>query len=497
MIHRLTLNIGAGKFLLLLGLSLLFGLSGRTGASGSLELHLLSALNDQYYFIFAVLPIFLFLCAGVMEDDAPLVLVRHGTYGRYFFRKWRALAAIVTILWLGQIAVLLLSGLGLPIGGGWPGVDEGLRRDVFSLLQNYFTSPRIAVLCCAAQLLVGYWLVGLAALWLGHFCNRSLAVKLLMGLYVFSILWIKLPIMSRPPFVFLTGLNHWILLLHNLTEPWRIPLTATVTATLVSGMVWTVSRKWRWQLRFSTSSGRGLAPYYRRVLFTRKNILFLTGLIALVVGWSWLGGGTPEDSTAWFIRLFAGHGTGYFYPMGLLVLLTLEVLPLWPLGVFSTQVISERSLFLTVRLRRRKELMDAILHTALGWLLLYGVLLTIAATLPPLILDLTLDMGLIAVSVGLKLLDVALQFLLILLALCLTGQAVLGFVSVILLHFLCILPIPWLPLGLSSLARLNLPQTGGGIPIPAAAVLLAVLSAALILWLYHRGVVRLFNRKGE
>lgn len=141
--------------------------------------------------------------------------------------------------------------------------------------------------------------------------------------------------------------------------------------------------------------------------------------------------------------------------------------------------------------------MDAILHTALGWLLLYGVLLTIAATLPPLILDLTLDMGLIAVSVGLKLLDVALQFLLILLALCLTGQAVLGFVSVILLHFLCILPIPWLPLGLSSLARLNLPQTGGGIPIPAAAVLLAVLSAALILWLYHRGVVRLFNRKGE
>lgn len=497
MIRRLTLNIGAGKFLLLLGLSLLFGLSGRTGVSYSLELHLLSALNDQYYFIFAVLPIFLFLCAGVMEDDAPLVLVRHGTYGRYFFRKWRALAVVVTILWLGQMAVLLLSGLGLPMGGGWPEAVDSQWRDVFSLLQNYFTSPWIAVLCCAAQLLVGYWLIGLAALWLGHFCSRSLAVKLLMGLYVFSILWIKLPIMSRPPFVFLTGLNHWVLLLHNLTEPWRFLLTATVTAVLVGGMAWTVSRKWRGRLQFLRHNAHGLTSYYRRVLFTRKNILFLSGLVALVAGWSWLGGGMPEDSTAWLLRLFAGHGTGYFYPMGLVVLLTMEVLPLWPLGVFSTQAISERSVFLTVRLRRRKELMGAILRTALDWLLLYGVLLTLAAALPPLMLDSTLDTGLVAVSVGLKLLDVALQFLLILLALCLTGQAVVGFVSVVLLHFLCILPIPFLPLGLSSLARLNLLQMDGGISIPAAVVLLAVLCVALIFWLYHRGVVRLFNQKGE
>lgn len=481
----------------MLGLSLLFGLSGRTGVSYSLELHLLSALNDQYYFTFAVLPIFLFLCAGVMEDDAPLVLVRHGTYGRYFFHKWRALAVVVTILWLGQMVMLLLSGLGLPMSDGWPGEGTGMWRDAFSLLQEYFSSPWVAVLCCAAQLLVGYWLIGLAALWLGHFCSRSLAVKLLMGLYVFSILWIKLPIMSRPPFVFLTGLNHWVLLLHNLTEPWRFPLTATVTAVLVGGIAWTVSRKWRGRLQFLRHNAHGLTSYYQRVLFTRKNILFLFGLVALVAGWSWLGGGTPEDSAAWLIRLFAGHGTGYFYPMGLVVLLTMEVLPLWPLSMFSTQAISERSVFLTVRLRRRKELMGAILHTALGWMLLYGALLTLAATLPPLILDLPLDMGLIAVSVGLKLLDVTFQFLLILLALCLTGQAVVGFVSVVLLHFLCVLPIPWLPLGLSSLARLDLPQTSGVFSIPAAAVLLSVLCVALMIWLYIRGVVRLFNRKGE
>lgn len=102
-------------------------------------------------------------------------------------------------------------------------------------------------------------------------------------------------------------------------------------------------------------------------------------------------------------------------------------------------------------------------------------------------------MGLALSAVGLKLLDVAFQFLLILSALCATGQATAGFVAVLLLHFLCVLPIPWLPIGLSSLARLNLPQTGGTVSGAAAAVLLSALCLALILWLYRRGVQRLFN----
>lgn len=493
MTHRLFSSIGGGKFLLLWGLSLLFGLSGRAGTSGSLPLHLLSVLNDQYYFIFAVLPVFLFFCAGVMEDDAPLVVMRYQTYGRYFFHKWRVLTLISAVLWLGQMAVLLLSCLGLAVDGSWLGAAEGLWGEVFTLLQRHFSAPWLAVLCCALQLLLGYWLVSLAALWLGHFCSRSLAVKLLMTLYLFSVLWIKLPILSRPPFVFLTGLNHWVLLLHNLTEPWRMPLTAAVTAILTAGMVWSVSQKWRWQLHFSRHGGKGLTSYYRRVLFTRKNGLLLTGLILLAAAWAWLGGGTPEDGTAWLVRLLAGHGTGYFYPMGLLLLLMIEVLPLWPLGVFCTQVISERSVFLTVRLRRRKELMGAILHTSLLWMLLYGGLLTLAAVLPPLALDLPLDMSLVTAAVGLKLLDVAVQALLILSALCLTGQAAVGFVAVVLLQFLCVLPIPWLPVGLSSLARLDLPQTGGTVPVLPAAALLAALSLALILWLYKQGVKRLFN----
>lgn len=95
---------------------------------------------------------------------------------------------------------------------------------------------------------------------------------------------------------------------------------------------------------------------------------------------------------------------------------------------------------------------------------MYGCLLALAAVIPPFLLGFSPDMGLTAAVVGLKILDVAFQFLIILSALCVTGQATAGFVAVLLLHFLCLLPISWLPAGISSLARLNLLQTGGTIP---------------------------------
>lgn len=295
MMYRVWMKVGPGKIFLLFGLSILFGLSERVSVQSPLPLHLLAVLNDQYYLVFAVLPVFLFLCTGVMEDDTLLVLVRYGTYGRYFFHKWRALSVIAALFWVGQMAALLLSGLGFPVVGSWPGALDGQWREVFTLLQGYFPWPWAAILCCAGQMLLGYLLIALAALFLGHFCG------------------------------------------------------------------------------------------------------------------------------------------------------------LWPLGVFCTQVIGECSVFLTIRLRRRKEFLGALLYTGLLWILLYGCLLTLAAVIPPILLDFSLDMGLLVTAVGLKLLDVVLQFLLILSAFCVTGQATAGLVAVVLSHFLCVLPIPWLPVGISSL----------------------------------------------
>lgn len=493
MIRHTVSRIGAGKFLLLWGITLLFGLSGRTGQGRSLPLHLLALLNDQYYFTFAVLPSFLFVCASAMEDGPASEILRYGRYAKYFFAKWRALALAAAVLWLGQLGMAVCSGFGLPLEGGWEGIPFSGAADVLEIVQAHFPSPGTALLCCTAQLFAGYLLIAMAALWLGHFCTRSQAVKFLMGLYLLAVLWIKLPVMSRPPLVYLTGINHWSFLLHNLTEPWRPFLTAAAAVLLLAGAVWSVSRKWRWAAGRSAHAGTGLFPYYRRLLFSGANLSLLTGALFLLAVWFWLQGGAPGSSADWTTRLFAGHGTGSLYPAGLLALLVLDLIPLWPLGALGTQTANERSTFPAIRLRRRRDLVGALLRVSSCWILFYGVLLACAALLPVLALDLPPDLKLIAASVGFKMLDVWLQFTLLLASLCLTGQAVVGFAALIVMHILCVLPIPWLPVGLSSLARLDLGCVGGTIPPLPAAALLAALSAALWLWVHAKGAKMLFN----
>jgi hypothetical protein len=105
--RRLFAETGWGKFLLLWSFSLAFGLSSRSGMETSFPLHLLGVLNDQYYIIFAVLPIILFLCASVVEDDAEIVILRYSSYGRYFAAKWRALALLCGGAWLGHFCPAL------------------------------------------------------------------------------------------------------------------------------------------------------------------------------------------------------------------------------------------------------------------------------------------------------------------------------------------------------------------------------------------------------
>lgn len=497
MIRRLYTQIGWGKFLLLLAFSVAFGASERTGGASALSTHVLAALNDQYYFIFAVLPILLFICGSVMEDDAEIVIFRYGTYRRYFTAKWSGLGLLCSGLWLAQMVTLFLTGLGLQVTANkWDDLSGGnLSKETASLLAEHFPGPWAALLCTAIFLLIGYWLVSLLALWLGHFLSRPDATKALLALYALSVLSIKLPVISRPPFCYWTGLNYWVLLLHNLAENWRFPLTVIVTILFVAAVAYTIRSGWR-HSPFARRAPRGLAAYYRRLLFSNSNMLLLFGSIFLLAGWIWYSGGAPQTGREWVFRLLAGHGTGYFYPLGFMALLFAELFPLWPLGRMLSQAASEHSVCLAVRLKRRSDLLWPLLRASGEWIACWCGLLVLAEAVPALMLGFELPVGLILEATGLRFLDMALQALVICLLLCLSGQAVFGFLSVILLHTLSLLPILWFPVGLSSLLRLHFMETGGVMHPTWAALELGICNLILLFWLYRYGAKRLFEKSG-
>ena len=220
MTKRLCRQIGFGKPLLFWGFSLAFGLSRRTSMCSALSSHILSLLYNQYYFIFAILPILLFFCGSVMEDDPIIFVLRYGSYKHYFTSKWRSLGVLCSGLWLGQITILFVTGAGLSvIKQGWDNFSgSSLLKEIAPLLVKSFPGAWVAVFCAAVYMLMGYWLIALLTLWLGYFLQRQKAIKVLLALYILTILSIKLPIMSRPPFCYLTGINHWVLLLHMVTK---------------------------------------------------------------------------------------------------------------------------------------------------------------------------------------------------------------------------------------------------------------------------------------
>ncbi len=183
----------------------------------------------------------------------------------------------------------------------------------------------------------------------GTFLSRSAAVKVLTGLYVLTVLWFKIPVLTEPPFSFFTFFNHWVLLLHNLTEPWRFPLTIAATSFLTGGMFWSVCRRWRKMPVQAGKPAKGLASYYQRVLFSYGNLALLAASVVLPAIWAWRSGGPVADGSEWVIRLLAGHGTGYFYMMGYLSLLTAQVLPLWPVGGLLSQVVNGNGSFQMIR----------------------------------------------------------------------------------------------------------------------------------------------------
>ena len=478
---------GTGKFALLWSVTLLFALSDR--ASGdTFGGHLAAALSNQYYCVFAVLPVCLLIFGGLMEDDPEPVLLRHGTYFRYFLRKWLSECLLAVPLWAGQLAALALSGVGLP-SGGW-----GRRTDVLCLLAGVFPGPAGAFVCGAIHLLLGYWLMALLTLWLGRFLSKVGAVGALAGLYVLTVFQMKLPVFSRPPLVYLTGLSHWVLMLHNLTEPWRLPLTLAVTAIFAA--VALVSTRFFWRKKYLPSKNRprGLGAYYRRVLFSGKNALFLPGLSLLLAVWTFLRSGGLASGRDWTVSLMAGQGTGSFYFPGMLSQLVSQLLPLWPLAALVSEAVGGRSAMLAARLSRKRELTQALLGTALAWLALWLTLTLCALLLPPLLAGREPDMVLLLTSLALRGLDIAFQFLLLMLFMALTGSVAAGFISLTAAHLMCALPLPYWPVGLSCLARLYM--TGGAVSVGAAASELFTCCIVLSLWLYFRGSKFLFERCG-
>ena len=465
---------------------LVFSVSGRVNGAAYYEQHILSAVSDHYYLTYFLLPIVLLSCFSFIDDDGEPVILRFQSYHSYFLQKWLGVGLIAFLLTAVQTGAILLSGIGLPLGNQWSLVVGATETELFSILQQFFSNPLQAFAAFTIYQLMGSWLTFGICMWIGHFAGRKWSVRILVALYILSAVWIKIPFIQHLP---LTGFNHLLILHHNLGAPIRLWITGLTLLLFLLMIMLSVRFAWRGRLPQLRLKGRGIAAYYFRELTTKRNLLILLAVVSGIIIYKGLGQLSIESGTEWIYFLFAGHGTGYFQVLPFLELLITNSAPIYLLAIFVEHTVNGQSMFISVRAKSRKKLMDGSLFVSAEFLAGYVLLWFVAGLLGVVFFGGGITMPalkLFGYAVLMKYLDILLQYLVMLGIFILTKQVTVGFLVLIAGNLLCVLPVAWvsyLPFGLSSLNRISLLDSGVGIPAVVAVGIEASLTLLLIVGL--------------
>lgn len=489
---------GFGKMASLFFVCLLFSLSGRSGSSLSFEQHILSAVSDHYYGTYALLPLTLLICFSFFNDDETFVIVRYRSYFSYFCTKWFGTGLFALLIILIQAAAALLSGIGLPFDNVWNLPSGAVDAELFSVLAQYFKSPLSAFLRYMVFQFVGIWVLHGLCMWIGHFIEVKWSLGILITLYVSAALWIKVPFLQKLP---LTGINHLLILHHNLNNTGRLMITVTTVVLLIVVILWTVHNRWHSHLTFAFAfaSGYGLLPYYLRKLASKRNLLVLCAVVVSLTLYKGFKNPCLETGAEWICFLFAGHGTGYLSILSFLEMLIMNGTALYLLAVFIENTVSGQSIFTSIRIKGRKELMNTILTAGTVFLFIYCLFWFAGGSIGTYLFGFLFDVKAaeyLICAVLLKFFDLLLQYLIMLVVYVCTKQITAGFLVLIAFNLFSIAPLSkmsYFPIGLSSMVRITLFDTESGIPVFLAFGLIFSFAQLIFLWLLKYGYKKLLD----
>lgn len=496
LVKKNILLLGYGRPAAFFAGGLLFSLSGRMGGRMTYEQHILSAVSDHYYLTYFMIPLLLFSFYSIMEDDGETVVMRFGSYFSYFCRKWLSAGAVAGIIILIQTACILLSGIGLPAGNNWALPAGAASLELFSALKVIFAGPLTAFIAYTIYQYAGMWFFAGICMWIIHFAGRRQSVKILAVLYLTAVFWVKVPALQTLPF---TGLNHLMILHHNLGNRERPAETGIAVILLFILILLTVRNLWHSRLTFASFSHRGLLPYYMRELTAGKNTAILLAAAAVIVLYKGFGNPYLGSGEEWIAFLFSGHGTGYLNLLSFLEMLIVNGAPLYLLAAFMERAVSGQSLFITIRIKGRKELSMTLITAGFLFLLLYCFVWLAGGFIGIYLFGFRLS-GMafqqLVCLVFLKFLDLLFQYLLMLAVYVRTKQITAGFLVLTAGNLLCMMPfriMTYLPFGMSSSVRIDIQNTGTGISVTLAFGILTLFITLITLWHIKYGCRKLLN----
>ena len=453
---KLDLNkLISNKLLFLLFGLTIFSMDERITQTLSSQQFILYIFTEHYYLTYLMMPIFMLSIYSSLDDDMEYILIRSTSYWNYFKGKLAVYGIFSFMFVIAQFVVAFIMSIGLRSDNNF-NVPNNPSYELFGYYSQHFSSVTQAIFINCIYMIAGLFIVSIAFFTINNFFIKKVSTKIMIIAYILMIFGLKIDKVNNLPIVFI---DNYIIFHRNFGYDLKLFINI-LTMTTVLIVVCILNKKyWNKKLKIKDIRKNKIS-YYKRLLFSRYNIVMICSVLILMSFWGLLKGNSSfESMNDYLVNLFVGHPVNNIRIIEFLEMLVLNTTPIYIIAIFLEQESSERSLFINIRFGKGIKWMNSILKTSMLFVVSY-VLLNIAIPIAIGIFNnIPITSQVIQLSTNIfiiKVLDLSLQVLVLILLYSLSKNMTLSFLSLLLLNSLCFLPFKWclyLPFGISSLSR--------------------------------------------
>ena len=453
---KLDLNkLISNKLLFLLFGLTIFSMDERITQTLSSQQFILYIFTEHYYLTYLMMPIFMLSIYSSLDDDMEYILIRSTSYWNYFKGKLAVYGIFSFMFVIAQFVVAFIMSIGLRSDNSF-NVPNNPSYELFEYYSQHFSSVTQAIFINCIYMIAGLFIVSIAFFTINNFFSKKVSTKIMIIAYILMIFGLKIDKVNNLPIVFI---DNYIIFHRNFGYDSKLFINI-LTMTTVLIVVCILNKKyWNKKLKIKDIRKNKIS-YYKRLLFSRYNIVMICSVLILMSFWGLLKGNSSfESMNDYLVNLFVGHPVNNIRIIEFLEMLVLNTTPIYIIAIFLEQESSERSLFINIRFGKGIKWMNSILKTSMLFVVSY-VLLNIAIPIAIGIFNnIPITSQVIQLSTNIfiiKVLDLSLQVLVLILLYSLSKNMTLSFLSLLLLNSLCFLPFKWclyLPFGISSLSR--------------------------------------------
>ena len=453
---KLELNkLTSNKLLFLLFGLTIFSMDERITQTLSSQQFILYIFTEHYYLTYLMMPIFMLSIYSSLGDDMEYILIRSTSYWNYFKGKLAVYGIFSFMFVIAQFVVAFIMSIGLRSDNSF-NVPNNPSYELFEYYSQHFSSVTQAIFINCIYMIAGLFIVSITFFTINNFFSKKVSTKIMIIVYILMIFGLKIDKVNNLPIVFI---DNYIIFHRNFGYDSKLFINI-LTMTTVLIVVCILNKKyWNKKLKIKDIRKNKIS-YYKRLLFSRYNIVIICSVLILMSFWGLLKGNSSfESMNDYLVNLFVGHPVNNIRIIEFLEMLVLNTTPIYIIAIFLEQESSERSLFINIRFGKGIKWMNSILKTSMLFVVSY-VLLNIAIPIAIGIFNnIPITSQVIQLSTNIfiiKVLDLSLQVLVLILLYSLSKNMTLSFLSLLLLNSLCFLPFKWclyLPFGISSLSR--------------------------------------------